>query len=60
MRIEKYEKIFLSRDEAETWKEFEQILDDLKQEIENPDIKELICEIRSMLWDLREEVEDIE
>ena len=60
MRIVKCEKIFLSQKEEDTWTSFDQILSGLKREIENPDIKELICEIQSLLFDLHEEVEDVE
>ena len=60
MRIVKCEKIFLSQNEADTWTEFEQLLEGLERGSENPDIKNLVNKIQSYLCDLWEEVEDIE
>ena len=58
MRIEKREVIFLSQDEVDTWVNFIQILDELRRECENPDTKNLVCEIQSLLDDLADEVEE--
>lgn len=60
MRIVKCEKIFLSQNEANTWKKFDQILEGLEREIENPDTKKLICKIQNLLFNLYEEVEEEE
>lgn len=60
MRIEKRELIFLSREEADTWKKFNQILEEMERESENPDILDIIGEIIGYMSDLWEEVEDIE
>lgn len=60
MRIVKCEKIFLSLNEADTWTNFDQILEGLERGSENPDIKDLVCEIQSLLSDLWEEVEEVE
>lgn len=58
MRIVKYEKIFLSQDEMNTWVNFIQILDELRRGCENPGTKNLVCEIQSLLDDLGDEVEE--
>ena len=60
MRIEKKERIFLSQAEADTWTEFNQILEGIERESENPYILDIIGEIISHMSDLWEEVEDIE
>lgn len=60
MRIVKCEKIFLSQNEADTWRSFDQILEGLYRGCENPDTINLICDIQSLLVDLWEEVEDVE
>lgn len=60
MRIVKCEKIFLSQDEADTWENFEKILDGLYQGCENPDTTKLVDEIQDLLGALWEEVEDVE
>ena len=60
MRIVKCEKIFLSQNEADTWTEFEQLLEGLERGSENPDTQNLINKIQSYLCDLWEEIEDIE
>lgn len=60
MRIVKCEKIYLSQNEADTWVNFEQILDGLKRESENPNIVDLVSEILSLSNDLWREVEDVE
>lgn len=60
MRIEKYEKIFLSQNEADTWTKFEQILEGLKMGCENPNISSLVALIQDLLNDLWEEVEEVE
>ena len=60
MRIEKYEKIFLSQNEVDTWTKFEQILEDLERECENLDTSSLVALIRNLLNDLWEKVEEVE
>ena len=60
MRFVNYEKIFLSQNESNIWNNFEQILNGIERGTENQDIRELVQEIQSMLWDLWEEVEDVE
>lgn len=60
MRIVRCEKIFLSQNEADTWTNFEQILDGLKRESENPNIVDLVSKILSLSNDLWREVEDVE
>ena len=60
MRIEKYEKIFLSQNEADTWTKFEQILEGLEKGCENLDTSSLVALIRSLLIDLWEKVEEVE
>ena len=60
MRIKKCEKIFLSHNEADTWTKFEQILEDLEKECENPDTLSLVARIQDLLNDLWEEVEEVE
>ena len=60
MRIEKREVIFLSQNEAVTWTKFEQILEGLERESNNPDILTLIGNIQNCLSDLWEEIEEVE
>ena len=60
MRIEKYEKIFLSHNEADTWTKFEQILEGLEKGCENLDTSSLVALIRNLLNDLWEKVEEVE
>ena len=60
MRIEKYEKIFLSQNEADTWTKFEQILEGLEKGCENLDTSSLVALIRNLLKDLWEKVEEVE
>ena len=60
MRIEKYEKIFLSENEADTWTKFEQILEDLAMGCENPNTSSLVALIQNLLNDLWEKVEEVE
>ena len=60
MRIVKCEKIFLSQNEESIWIKFDEILEGLYRESENPDIVELVGEIRSLLVDLWDEVEEVE
>ena len=60
MRIVKCEKIYLSQNEADTWTRFDQILEGLERETENPDVEILIHKIQSCLSDLWEEIEEIE
>lgn len=58
MRIKKCEKIFLSQNEADTWTKFEQILEGLENECENPNTLSLVARIQDLLNDLWEEVEE--
>lgn len=60
MRIEKYEKIFLSQNEADTWTKFEQILEGLEKGCENPNTSSLVALIQELLNDLWKEVEEVE
>ena len=60
MRIEKYEKIFLSQNEVDTWTKFEQILEGLEKGCENLDTSSLVALIRNLLNDLWEKVEEVE
>lgn len=60
MRIVKCEKIFLSQNEADTWEDFEKILEGLYRGCENPNTVKLIDNIQSLLGDLWGEVEEVE
>lgn len=60
MRIVKCEKIFLSMEEQGVWNNFDQILEGLERGSENPNTKNLVCKIQSLLDDLWGEVEDVE
>ena len=60
MRIVKSEKIYLSKNEFDTWAKFAQILDGLERGSENPNTKNLICKIQTLLDELWEEVEGVE
>lgn len=60
MRIVKCEKIYLSMEEQGVWNNFDQILDGLERGSENPNTKNLVCKIQSLLDDLWEEVEEVE
>lgn len=60
MRIEKREAIFLSQNEADIWTKFNQILEGIERESENPYVLDTIGEIIGHMSDLWEEVEDIE
>lgn len=60
MRIKKYEKIFLSQNEADTWTKFEQILEGLEKGCENPNTSSLVALIQDLLNDLWEKVEEVE
>lgn len=60
MRIVKCEKIYLSQNESDTWTSFDEILEGLERGSENPNTKNLICKIQSLLDDLWGEVEDVE
>lgn len=60
MRIVKCEKIYLSQNEATTWAKFNQVLDGLAQGSENPNIFERVSAIQSLMYDLWEEVEEVE
>lgn len=59
MKVVKCEKIFLSQEEADTWRKFSQILEELEKESENPYILDIIGEISSLMSDLWEEMGDI-
>lgn len=60
MRIKKKEMIFLSQNEADTWTKFTQILEGIERESENPDIKDLVLEIKSCLNALWDGIEDVD
>ena len=60
MRIVKCEKIYLSQNEATTWAKFSQVLDGLEQGSENPNTIELINTIQGLMYELWEEVEEVE
>lgn len=60
MRIVKCEKIFLSQNEADTWLNFERILEGLDRGCENPDTVNLVNKIQSYLDDLYEKVVEVE
>lgn len=60
MRFVMREKIFLSRNEFDTWQNFYLILKDLYEGCENSNTADLICQIQSLLDKLWEEVEGIE
>lgn len=60
MRIKKYEKIFLSQNEADTWTKFEQILEGLEKGCKNPNTSSLVALIQDLLNDLWEKVEEVE
>ena len=60
MKVVKCEKIYLSQNEADTWTKFSQILEGIERESENPDIKDLVLEIKSCLCALWDGIEDIE
>lgn len=60
MKVIKCEKIYLSQNEADTWTKFSQILERIERESENPDIKDLVLEIKSCLCALWDGIEDIE
>lgn len=60
MRFVKCEKIYLSLNEFNTWEKFYVILEGLERGSDNPDTRNLICKIQSLLDDLWEEVEEVE
>ena len=60
MRIVKVEQIYLSQNEADTWTNFEQILEGLDKGCENPDTVNLVNKIQSYLDDLYEKVVEVE
>ena len=60
MRIGKCEKIFLSQNEADTWEDFEKILEGLYRGCENPNTVKLVDKIQNLLGDLWGEVEDVD
>lgn len=58
--MKKKEAIFLSQEEADTWAEFKQILEEIEKESKNPYILDTIGEITEHMLDLWDEVEDID
>ena len=60
MRIEKREMIYLSQKEEDTWTKFTQILEAFEKGSENPDIKDLVLEIKNCLYALWDGIEGIE
>ena len=60
MRIVKCEKIFLSQNEADTWLNFERILEGLDIGCENPDTLILIHQLQHHLNELYEKVVEVE
>ena len=60
MRIEKRETIFLSQKEANTWTEFQEILEAIERNSDNPNILYLTNEIIGHMADLWEEIDDVE
>ena len=62
MRIVKYERIYLSQNESNTWEEFDIILTGIARETRNPNTEKEILKIQELLNNLLEkiEVEDIE
>lgn len=60
MRIVKYEKIFLSQNEADIWSNFYALLESLERGCENPDTINLVQKIQIHLNDLWEVIGDIE
>ena len=60
MRIEKTEAIFLSQKEAKTWTEFQQILEGIERNSDNPNVLYLTNEIIGHMADLWEEIEDVD
>lgn len=60
MRIVKEEKIYLSQNEADTWNNFNNILDGIERGSENPNTIKLINRIQCLLTDLWEIIEEVE
>lgn len=60
MRIEKREMIFLSQKEAETWAEFQQILEAIERNSNNQNVLYYTSEIIGHMSDLWEEIEDVD
>ena len=60
MRIEKREMIFLSQKEAETWTEFQQILEGIERNSNNQNVLYYTGEIIGRMADLWEEIEDVD
>lgn len=57
MRIVKSEKIYFSQKEADTWYDFEEILNGLARETQNPNTEKAILKIQNLLNDLWEVME---
>ena len=60
MRIEKREAIFLSQKEANTWTEFQEILEAIERNSNNQNVLYLTNEIIGHMADLWEEIDDVE
>ena len=60
MRIEKTEAIFLSQKEANTWTEFQEILEGLERNSNNQNVLYHVSEILGHMLDLWEEIEDVD
>ena len=59
MRIEKREMIFLSQKEAETWTEFQQILEEIERNSNNQNVLYYTGEIIGHMADLWEEIDGV-
>ena len=60
MRIEKTEMIFLSQKEADTWTEFQEILEGIERNSNNQNVLYHVGEIIGHMLDLWEEIEDVD
>lgn len=60
MRIEKREMIFLSQKEAETWTEFQQILEGIERNSNNQNVLYYTGEIIGHMADLWEEIDGVD
>ena len=60
MRIEKIEAIYLSQKEANTWTEFQEILEAIERNSNNQNVLYLTNEIIAHMADLWEEINDVE
>ena len=60
MRIEKREMIFLSQKEADTWADFQQILEGIERNSNNQNVLYHIGEIIGHMSDLWEEIDDVD